>query len=208
MSSCSQSNEDKAEKLVKETLKGYLFSPDSYEPLSTKVDSLFIDVETVENIIKLSDEIKTLTFKINRYKDKIKSAESSMDTWFPDGYSSHYARGEYGRAKKEKEETKSYLDKYSKKLTEHLICLKENVTKCNKKIFSGWIVRHRFRSHIGIGTITIPEEMVFLCDKEFSNCLVYENYKFDKFKEILKEVNEAISDEDITDYFKENCFLL
>ena len=41
MTSCTLSNEEKAEKLVKETLKDYLYHPDSYEPISTKVDSMF-----------------------------------------------------------------------------------------------------------------------------------------------------------------------
>ena len=33
MASCTLSNEEKAEKLVKETLKDYLYHPDSYEPV-------------------------------------------------------------------------------------------------------------------------------------------------------------------------------
>ena len=43
ITSCTPSNEEKAEKLVKETLKDYLYHPDSYEPISTRVDSMFID---------------------------------------------------------------------------------------------------------------------------------------------------------------------
>ena len=82
MASCTLSNEEKAEKLVKETLKDYLYHPDSYEPISIKVDSMFIDVTTIEPIMEISDEIKDLMFKINRCKREIKSAESSMDIWF------------------------------------------------------------------------------------------------------------------------------
>ena len=58
MSSCAFSNEQKAEKLIKETLKDYLYHPDSYEPISTKVDSMFIDPVTIASIMKISDEIK------------------------------------------------------------------------------------------------------------------------------------------------------
>ncbi len=79
MTSCTLSNEEKAEKLVKETLKDYLYHPDSYEPISTKVDSMFIDVTTIEPIMKISEDIKDLMFKINRCKMKVESAESSMD---------------------------------------------------------------------------------------------------------------------------------
>ena len=71
ITSCTLSNEEKAEKLVKETLKDYLYHPDSYEPISTRVDSMFIDVTTIEPIMKISDEIKNLISKINRCERKI-----------------------------------------------------------------------------------------------------------------------------------------
>ena len=74
MTSCTLSNEEKAEKLVKETLKDYLYHPDSYEPISTKVDSMFIDVTTIEPIMKISEDIKDLMSKINRCKMKVESA--------------------------------------------------------------------------------------------------------------------------------------
>ena len=126
MTSCTLSNEEKAEKLVKETLKDYLYHPDSYEPISTKVDSMFIDITTIEPIMKISEDIKDLMSKINRCKMKVESAESSMDIFAPNGYSSQYSRGEYARAKKEKEEAKSDLDKYTKKLSEQLVSLTSN----------------------------------------------------------------------------------
>ena len=154
MTSCTLSNEEKAEKLVKETLKDYLYHPDSYEPISTRVDSMFIDVTTIEPIMKISDEIKNLISKINRCERKIELAESSMDIFAPNGYSSQYSRGEYSRAKKEKEEAKSDLNKYTKKLSEQLAFLKENVAKYHKGEFTGWAVSHRFRSLNGAGSMT------------------------------------------------------
>mgnify|MGYP001512705410 CR=1 FL=1 len=181
MTSCTLSNEEKAEKLVKETLKDYLYHPDSYEPISTKVDSMFIDVTTIEPIMKI---------------------------FAPNGYSSQYSRGEYARAKKEKEEAKSDLDKYTKKLSEQLVSLKENVAKYHKGEFTGWAVSHRFRSLNGAGSMTIPGEMIFFCDKEFRTCGGYEVDKFENFAKILKAVDEATSDEDIIDYFREDSFLL
>ncbi|WP_373111564.1 hypothetical protein [Bacteroides caccae] len=208
ITSCTLSNEEKAEKLVKETLKDYLYHPDSYEPISTRVDSMFIDVTTIEPIMKISDEIKNLISKINRCERKIESAESSMDIFAPNGYSSQYSRGEYSRAKKEKEEAKSDLNKYTKKLSEQLAFLKENVAKYHKGEFTGWAVSHRFRSLNGAGSMTIPGEMIFFCDAEFTTCGGYETDKFEDFVKILNAVDEATSDEDVIDYFKENNFLL
>lgn len=126
----------------------------------------------------------------------------------PNGYSSQYSRGEYSRAKKEKEEAKSDLNKYTKKLSEQLAFLKENVAKYHKGEFTGWAVSHRFRSLNGAGSMTIPGEMIFFCDEEFTTCGGYETDKFEDFVKILNAVDEATSDEDVIDYFKENNFLL
>ena len=208
MVSCTPSNEEKAEKLVKETLKDYLYHPDSYEPISTRIDSMFIDVATIEPIMKISDEISDLISKIDKCEMDIESAETSMNIYAPDGYSSQFTRGEYARAKKEKEEAQSDLDKYTKKLSGELASLKEYVDKYHKGEFTGWAVSHRFRSLNGAGSMTIPGEMIFFCDKEFTNCISYEVDKFEEFAKVLKAVDEATSDEDIIDYFEDNSFLL
>ena len=208
IASCTPSKEEKAEKLVKETLKDYLYHPDSYEPISTRVDSMFIDVTTIEPIMKISGEISNLISKIDKCKMDIESAESSMNIYAPDGYSSRFTRGEYARAKKEKENAQSDLNKYAKKLSGKVASLKENVAKYHKGEFTGWAVSHRFRSLNGAGSLTIPGEMIFFCDKEFTNCTGYEVGKFKEFAKILEIVDEATSDEDIIDYFKDNIFLL
>ncbi len=208
MASCTLSNERKAEKLVRETLKDYLYHPDSYEPTSTRVDSMFIDVTTIEPIMNISGKISNLISKIDECEMDIESAETSMNIYAPDGYSSRFTRGEYARAKKEKEEAQSDLDKYTKKLSGEVASLKENVAKYHKGEFTGWAVSHRFRSLNGAGSMTIPGEMIFFCDKEFTNCVGYEVSKFEEFAKILKAVDEATSNEDIMDYFKDNSFLL
>ena len=204
MTSCTPSNEEKAEKLIKETLKGYLYHPDSYEPLSTKVDSMFIDATTIEPIMEISDEIKDLIPQIIKCKLKIRAAESSMDIWASDGYSSQFSRGNYVRAKKNKEQAKSALDKYTKKLSEQIASLKENVAKYHKGEFTGWVVSHRFSSLNGEGSMTIPGEMIFFCDEAFTTCFGNEIDKFEDFAKILEAVAEATSDADIIDYFREN----
>lgn len=204
MTSCTPSNEEKAEKLVKETLKDYLYHPDSYESISTRIDSMFIDIATIDPIMEISDDIKKMLSKINKYEEIVKFTETSMNIYAPDGYSSQFTRGEYTRAKKEKEEAQSDLERYTKKLSEQLASLKENVAKYHKEEFTGWAVIHRFKSLNSAGSTTVPGEMIFFCNKEFTNCTGYEAAKFENFTEILKIVDEATSDEDIMDYFKEN----
>lgn len=206
MTSCTPSNEEKAEKLIKETLKDYLYYPESYEPVSTRVDSMFIDATTIEPIMGISEKIKDLIREINKCKQKIIFAETSMDAG-----AGLFSREYYARAKKEKEKEKaqSALDKYTKQLSEQIASLKENVGKYHKGEFTGWAVSHRFRSLNGEGSMTIPGEMIFFCDEEFTTCFGYEinefeNDKFEAFAKILEAVVEATSDEDIMDYFREN----
>lgn len=208
LSSCTLSNEEKSEKLIKETLKGYLYHPDSYESIFTRVDSMFIDVATIDSIMEISDEIRYLIYKINRREGEIESAESSMDLWAPRDYSSQYSRGEYARAKKERDEAQSDLDKYTKKLSEQLASLKENVAKYHKGEFTGWAVNHRYRSLNGAGSMTIPCEMIFFCDEEFTTCVGYDADKFEGFAKVLEVVDKATSDEDIMDYFREDRFVI
>ena len=207
MTSCALSNEEKAERLIKETLKDYLYHPDSYEPISTRVDSMFIDITTIEPIMEICNEISDLTSKISTCEIDIESAEISMDIWSPDGYSSQFSRGKYARAKKEKEEAKSDLNRYTKKLTKEFASLKENVAKYHKGEFTGWVVSHRFRSLNGVGSMNIPGEMIFFCDEDFITCVGYATDTLEDFAEILKVVDEATSDEDIVNYFKDNSFL-
>lgn len=128
LTSCTLSKEEKAEKLFKETL----YYPDSYVPLSTRVDSMFVDVTMIRPIMEISGEINDLMGKINECEYEISSAESSMDIYAPDGYSSQYSRRQYAQAEEEKNEAQSDLDRYTKKLSEQLLSLKKmllNITR-------------------------------------------------------------------------------
>ena len=204
MISCTPSNEEKAEALIKETLKDYLYHPDSYEPISTKIDSVFTDLSIVEPILKIGNDIKDSISKIAKYESELELAETSMDIWAPNGYSSQYSRGNYARAKKEKDEAESNLEKYIKKLNDQFVCLKDNIAKHRKGEFTGWLAFHRFSSLNGPGTTSIPGEMIFFCDKEFTSCIGYEVEKLEEFVEIVNIVENATSDDDIMDYFTES----
>lgn len=202
VTSCAPSNEEKAEKLIKETLKGYLYHPDSYEPLSTRVDSMFIDASAIEPIMEISDEIKDLIPKISKRKIDIIFAKASMEAGA--NYPSLFSREDYARAKKGIEEAESVLNKYTEKLSELMASLKENVAKYHKGEFTGWAVSHSFKSLSGDGSMTVFEERVFFCDEKFTTCSSYKIDEFEAFAKILKVVDEAISDENIINYLREN----
>lgn len=169
MASCT-SNEKKAEDLIKDKL----ISLDSYEPISTKVDSAFIDMAAIDPIIEICHEINNLTDQMNiceQYEEK----------------------------------TESYLYDSARKLSEKLASLKENVARYYKGEFTGWKVSHSFRylnrhSYMSLNRFSptpTEREMIFFCDKEFTDCFGYDADGFEIFTEILKAVNESTSDEDL-----------
>ncbi len=151
--------------------------------------------------MKISDEIKNLISKINRCERKIESAESFYGYFCPQWLFFSILSWRVFTSKKKKEEAKSDLNKYTKKLSEQLASLKENVAKYHKGEFTGWAVSHRFRSLNGAGSMTIPGEMIFFCDEEFTTCGGYETDKFEDFVKILNAVDEATSDEDVIRLF-------
>ena len=57
MTSCTLSNEEKAEKLIQESLKGTLYHPESYKSISTQVDSAFINFENLAKVGELCEEL-------------------------------------------------------------------------------------------------------------------------------------------------------
>lgn len=205
--SCISSKEEKAEKLIRETLKDYLYNPDSYDPISTRVDSMFIDVSTIGSIMEISKEMAELTSKIGKCEREIESAESSMDIWSPNGYASQYSRGEYARAKEKKDEAMSNLEKYNKRLADKIIDLKDCAKKYHKGEFTGWAVLHRFNCLNGTGTMNIPGEIIFFCDEEFKTCEGCEIDKFENLVKILKVVEDAADEDEIKDFFEENMYL-
>ena len=205
--SCTLTNEQRAELLIEEIIKENLYHPDSYEPIKTHVDSMFIDSSTIGPMIEIQEELKDLLVKVKSCENKIESAESSMDIWAPDVFSTKYSRGQYERAQKDKIEAEKNLSKINKKVQEYIAELKDNVEKFHKNEFTGWIVFHRYRGLNGAGTMTIPSDMVFFFDIDFQSCHGYEYEKFEKIIELIQIVEDTDScDDDILDYIEENKY--
>ena len=68
MTSCTLSNEEKAEKLIQESLKGTLYHPESYKSISTQVDSAFINFENLAKVGELCEELGDLLDKESEYQ--------------------------------------------------------------------------------------------------------------------------------------------
>ncbi len=79
LSACSPSNEEKAQEMAANYLKGVLYHFDSYEPLQTKVDSSFVSLASDKEAIDLTLDMMKLFQSAQEYADKIERAESSME---------------------------------------------------------------------------------------------------------------------------------
>ena len=204
--SCTLSNEDKAEKLIKESLKGTLYHPESYEPISTRVDSAFINIENLVKVGELFEELGNLLIKESEYQREMLSAERSKSIYAPSGwyYDSH-SQTMYNQYKQEFEENKAKLEKIAPKIATTIDELKEVSKNIYSEEFTGWIVTHRFTSKNGANTMTIPGNMIFVCDREFtrwSNGIDYD--AFEKTFKLIKKVSEAETDEDLKELFLES----
>ena len=208
--SCTLSNEEKAEKLIKESLKGTLYHPDSYEPISTRVDSAFINFENLAKVGELCEELGDLLDKESEYQREMLSAESSKSIYAPNGwYYDLHSQTMYNQYKQEYEEYKAKLEKIAPKITTTLSELKETSQNIYSDELTGWIVSHRFTSKNGANTMTIPGDMIFVCDTEFTRCgNGMDSDAFEKLFKFIKKISEAETDEELKEEIMESKYSL
>ena len=193
--SCS-SNEEKAEKLIKESLNATLYHPESYEPISTRVDSAFINFENLAKVGELFSELGDLLQKQKEYKQKCKWAESTMSIYAPTRYYyDEHSRVQYNQYKQELNEYQEKLDKITPKIDVTITQLKKVAKNIYSDEFTGWIVSHRFKSKNGVNTMKLPGNMVFICDKEFTQC--GSGMDTDDFNKLFKLINKFSETEDV-----------
>lgn len=206
--SCTLSNEEKAEKLIQESLKGTLYHPDSYEPISTRVDSAFINFEQLATFGEICEELTDLLDKEQEFQRNLKSAESTMSIYAPTRYYySEHSRVEYNQHKQEYEEYKAKLEKLTPKIDSALSELRKVSNDIYTEEFTGWIVSHRFTSKNGANTMTMPGDMVFVCDTEFTRCgNGMDSDAFEKLFKFIKKISEAETDEELKEEIMESKY--
>lgn len=189
--SCGQSKEEKAQQMAAEYLKGTLYHFDSYEPLQTKVDSSFVSLSSDKEAIKLTLDMLKLFQSAEEYARKVEYAESSMDIWAPNGFSSTYSRGEYRRAKNERDENQRLLDKTKDRIQTQFEKIKTCQSAIEDGAFNGWKVYHKFKSLNGAGTLDLFGEYIFFCDKDFNVESAYSKEDFDALSKIMAAISET-----------------
>lgn len=209
IASCAPTNEERAEKLVSDCIKDYLTYPDSYESISTKIDSTRVNVSKIEEILEQTKEVASLGSIIRSLEFNVESAQSTMEIYAPDGYYySDFERGKYNRAKAEYEKHKTNLQQSTAKLQSKVQDLSVAVENLYDAENNGWIVTHRYRSKGDNGEQLPPQEMVFFCDLEFNHCQGWMSQQYEFISKIINYIVESESDEELLDNLRGVQYLL
>ena len=209
IASCAPTNEERAEKLVSDCIKDYLTYPDSYESISTKIDSTRVNVSKIEDILEQTKEVASLDSKIRSLEFDVESAQSTMEIYAPDGYYySDFERGKYNRAKAEYEKHKTNLQQSTAKLQSKVQDLRVAAENLYDAENNGWIVTHRYRSKGDNGEQLPPQEMVFFCDLEFNHCQGWMSQQYEFITKIINYIVESESDEELLDNLSGIQYLL
>ncbi len=202
LSACSPTKEEKAQEMAANYLKGVLYHFDSYEPLQTKVDSSFVSLASDKEAIDLTLDMLKLFQSAQEYADKIERAESSMEIWSPRGYSSAYSKGEYRRAKEERDNNQRLLDKTKERIQNQFSKIKSRQSYLEAEAslrigdFDGWKVYHKFKSLNGTGTVDLFGEYVFFCDTDFNERSAFSKDDYEAIKKVMTAIS---SSNDISD---------
>lgn len=196
-------NEERAENLISACIKDCLTYPESYETISTRIDSSRINVSKMGEIIELTEDCNDLYDKIRTLERRIESAQSSMEIYAPDKYSSKFSIGNYNRAKAEKEEYELEFKQLNPKLEEKVLALRNSTNNLYDNEINGWAVTHRFRCQNDYGVQMPPQEMLFFCDLNFERCQGWTAKQIESFFKIIECVDESETDKILLKNLKE-----
>lgn len=191
--SCN-TNEERAENLISGYIKDRLTYPESYEKISSQIDSSSINLSKMVEIIELTEDCNDLYDKIKTLEQRIESAQFRMGMDAPDKYSSKNSIRRYNRAKAEKEEYELEVKQLNPKLEEKLLALRNSINDLYDSEINGWAVTHRFRCQNDNGVQMRPQEMLFFCDLNFERCQGWTTKQLDSFFKIIECVNESETD--------------
>lgn len=190
---CGQSPEQKAESLIKESLKKSLYKPETYKPVETKVDSAFAPYDDPA-FFEVLTELAKLNAEYEELEEKAKHAKSSMSIW-SGPYQTAFGRNEYREAKEDYEEANAKIEKLKTKGRKQY----EKVGSMlqSERKFIGYKALHNYRADNNAGN-TLIGNTIFFIDENFTEVrysLEIEEYNqiqeaISQFKEQLEESEE------------------
>ena len=192
MVACGQSQEQKAEYLIKESLKKSLYKPETYKPVETKVDSAFAPYDDPTFFEELA-ELGEMNSEYEELESKAKHAKSSMAIW-SGPYMSAYGRNEYQEAKSDYEEANAKLEKLKTKGRKQFKKIANMLQVSNK--FIGYKAVHNYRADNNAGN-TLIGNTIFFIDKNFEEIKYsMEVDEYNQVQEAISSFKEQIEEED------------
>ena len=191
MVACGQSLEQKAEYLIKESLKKSLYKPETYKPVETKVDSAFAPYDDPAFFEELA-ELGKMNSEYEELESKAKHAKSSMAIW-SGPYMSAYGRNEYQEVKSDYEEANAKLEKLKTKGRKQFEKIANMLQVSNK--FIGYKAVHNYRADNNAGN-TLIGNTIFFIDKNFEE-ITYsmEVDEYNQVQEAISSFKEQIEEE-------------
>lgn len=184
-----QSNEKKAAALIDDYMYKNLHDYKSYEPIETKMDSMFMSPRTNVDIIVEAIKADVMEGISDEHHKAYERAKSTMNIW-SGGWSST-SRSEYKKAQKESAQELTESIDASIKQFEHMMRITElSDLLSTEKDFIGWNIVHRFRSKNQAGNSTVST-YVFWANKDFSDFLlpVFDGEDYEDFIKIIDDAN-------------------
>lgn len=189
---CGKSQEQKAEALIKESLKKSLYKPETYKPVETQVDSAFAPYDDPTFYQELN-ELGKLNAEYEELESKAKHAKSSMAIW-SGPYQTSFGKNQYQEAKSDYDEANSSMERLSikgrKQFEKVYSMLQEEPS------FIGFKALHNYRADNNAGN-TLIGNTIFFIDKNFEKIIFsMEVEEYNQMQEAISKFKEQIEEED------------
>ena len=162
--SCSKTKEEKIQEIVNNSIKNDLFFPESYDPIEVKIDSVFNNMLSPENvemayeIIKIDNEVKSLYDEIVYTKELRDAFSSSPHSSFYKSDTKKIQNLENSRFEKENQ------------LMQLFNSLQEQYWQ--RREFTGYCAIQKFRAKNNDNQICIGQYAVYI-DTEATKSIAY-----------------------------------
>ncbi len=153
---CGCSKMSKAEALAKQEVVKCLYVPESYDPVETKLDSVFSPGESVETL-NLVDQLLKLENKINDLDSQIREVKDRL-SFFPD-YHEQFWKNQIDKLNQELSEK---LNEYNNLITNYdNLYGKINNLLNEEQNFCGYKIYQKFRCKNNNGEITFSDVIIY-----------------------------------------------
>lgn len=192
MAACGQSQEQKAEALIKDILKKSLYKPETYKPVETKVDSALAPYDDPAFFEELA-ELGKMNSEYADLEEKAKHAKSSMSIW-SGPYQTAFGRNEYQEAKAKYDEANTKIEKLKTKGRKQY----EKVAKMlqGERKFIGYKAVHNYRADNNAGN-TLIGNTIFFIDENFTEVRYsLEVEEYNQIQEAINQFKEQIEEDE------------